>query len=92
MHFMHLKKRAIPLCWMLLTLLSLIGCNANDVPDKTGADPNLIQCTGPRPQVCTYEYRPVCGRRESAWKTYGNACSACADEKVSGYKSGECPE
>lgn len=34
---------------------------------------------GGRPQFCTQEYDPVCARRGSQIRTFGNACSARAD-------------
>jgi len=50
-------------------------------------------CTDPRPQVCTMDYRPVCGERnDGSHKTYSNDCTACSDHNVIGYREGECKE
>jgi tetratricopeptide (TPR) repeat protein len=50
-------------------------------------------CADPRPQMCTRDYRPACGsRRDGSRKTYGNACSACADPEVTGQAAGACPQ
>jgi len=49
-------------------------------------------CAEPRPQVCTRDYRPACGlQRDGQRKTYGNACSACADPLVVTQSAGACP-
>lgn len=49
-------------------------------------------CADPRPQMCTQDYRPACGlRRDGSHKTYGNACSACADSEVTSQAAGACP-
>ena len=49
-------------------------------------------CADPRPQMCTRDYRPACGvRRDGSRKTYGNACSACADPEVVKQDAGACP-
>jgi tetratricopeptide (TPR) repeat protein len=49
-------------------------------------------CADPRPQMCTRDYRPACGtKRDGSRKTYGNACSACADSDVVTQAAGACP-
>jgi putative hemolysin len=60
-----------------------------------------IYCTDKQKEavVCTMEYNPVCGYfydsiqciKAPCAQTFGNGCSACADEKVEYYKTGECP-
>lgn len=70
---------------------------------KTLPDTPLQQCAEIRPEVCTKIYRPVCAQRDSGtrcvmapcpqaseWVTYGNDCSACADERVMGYHQRSC--
>ena len=48
-------------------------------------------CEDPRPEVCTLDYRPVCGQQgDSEMQTYGNACMACGDASVIGFFDGEC--
>lgn len=50
-------------------------------------------------EACTLEYAPVCGWfsqdiqciKYPCAQTFGNACGACADEKVEYYTEGECP-
>ncbi len=50
-------------------------------------------CGDPRPQVCTMEWAPVCANTlAGATKQYASACNACADDQVSGYQAGECPQ
>ena len=62
----------------------------------------IITCKDPRPEICTKEYRPVCAEVDTGLrcvkapcaskdhKTYSNACTACADHKVFGYRFGTC--
>jgi len=85
-----------------MVILMLAFLSACTHMDPVIQDPNYVECTEPRPQVCTREYRPVCARRDTGvrcfttpcpateLKTYGNACSACGDPKVYGYVPGAC--
>lgn len=54
----------------------------------------LTFCGSPRPQLCTMHYAPVCATQDpglkSDWKTYSNACMACADPAVRAYRKGTC--
>ena len=51
----------------------------------------LMQCTDPRPQICTREYDPVCATLEDgSVKTYATGCTACSDQQVTGYRPGSC--
>jgi hypothetical protein len=64
---------------------------AQQTPPAPPAPAGQITCTMPRPQVCTKQYRPVCGaRRDGTRQTYGNACEACADPNVASHVSGPC--
>jgi hypothetical protein len=64
------------------------GCSSANVKD------DLTECTEPRPEICTMDYTPVCGRQrvsgEEQWKTYSSACTACSDSTVIGYVKGAC--
>jgi hypothetical protein len=62
----------------------------------------IIECTEPRPQICTREYMPVCATKDTGTRcvttpcpatkkvTYATGCTACADPMVLGYMPGEC--
>ena len=76
--------KTIMLC---VAAVILVACAASErsVPDAAG------RCAEPRPEICTREYRPVCGvQNNSLAKTYGNACTACADGQVIYYLEGAC--
>lgn len=88
----------------LLTLFAISACSTapKEAPTPPDMQGGFTQCESPRPQMCTREYRPVCGHVDTGircvtvpcpserHKTYGNACGACADEKVIGYEVGDC--
>ncbi len=93
-----------------LFVLSLIACSDGGTsPEETSTPPQtsnipLIACQNPRPEICTFEYNPVCGQGDtgircittpcpsSEWRTYSNTCSACSDSSVAGYVPGACED
>ncbi len=85
----------------LVACLFAAGCSATALDKATETKLDVV-CQDPRPQMCTMDYRPVCGLRDTGircvttpcpsteWKTYSNGCAACSDAQVFGYVSGEC--
>ncbi|MDH3401689.1 MAG: SgcJ/EcaC family oxidoreductase, partial [Chromatiales bacterium] len=85
----------------LFACLFAAGCSATALDKATEAELDVV-CQDPRPQMCTMDYRPVCGLRDTGircvttpcpsteWKTYSNGCTACSDAQVFGYVIGEC--
>jgi hypothetical protein len=58
-----------------------------------GPEDQAIACAEQRPQVCTMEYNPSCGVLIAGGKRdYASPCNACADDAVSAYLPGACPE
>ena len=73
-----------------LALLVLAACQEKDNASKP-PDWAARLCQSPRPQICTREYRPVCGYRlDGTVRTYGNPCDACADRQVERHAEGPC--
>ncbi len=85
----------------LVVCLFVVGCKRSSA--DVSADFQLDgECEDPRPELCTMDYRPVCALRDTGlrcittpcptteWKTYSNACSACSEPDIIGYKHGEC--
>jgi hypothetical protein len=62
----------------------------DEVVEWTGTN----ECVEPRMEICTKEYRPVCGRnpRNDARRTYSNKCEACSDRTVTEWRLGTCAE
>jgi hypothetical protein len=77
---------------LALTLFLIGACSSISTvaPDPT----ELTHCTGSRPEMCAQVYAPVCAtvdpELKSAWKSYSNACMACADRAVRAYRAGSC--
>lgn len=72
---------------ILLAALCFIGCDTS--PDYENQFDDI--CSEPRPEVCTREFKPVCGyKSDEASKTYSNGCTACSGKDIIGYNYGEC--
>jgi hypothetical protein len=79
------------------------GCRpTRSTPSAAEAAREPVECVDPRSPICTQDYRPVCGLRDTGircvttpcdsaeWKTYSNACTACSDPSVELYRPGAC--
>ena len=81
-----------PLLASLATAIFLGACASTDADKKPRAADATI-CQDPRPQVCTMDYRPVCGTlTDGSMKTYSNGCGACSDIEVISWVENACPE
>jgi hypothetical protein len=80
--------------YTLLVMSAFTNCVfANEMSENSSDNKKntLTMCKEPRPQICTQDYRPVCGQlMDGGVKTYSNGCSACSDKKVKGYREGAC--
>lgn len=75
----------------VLILITLLQNSCGHTPQEDYSDLKLIQCISPKPQICTREYRPVCGFEEDGnHQSYSNACTACASPDVISYYEGDC--
>ncbi len=84
--------RFLALCAMVVSLQ--VGGPADSKPlqtQNTESSPNVVQCTEPRPQICTQEYIPVCANlRDGTKRTYASGCVACSDANVVSYRPNRC--
>ena len=80
----------------VLVCIFLSGCEQPPVEERVDerveeSGRPMELCTEPRPQICTYEYNPVCATlNDGTVKTYATGCTACADPLVKGWNPGEC--
>jgi len=72
--------------------------------NQTPYAPKVVttQCTNPRPEMCTMDYKPVCATKDTGIRcittpcpstekaTYSNGCTACSDANVISYQLAKC--
>lgn len=77
---------------LIYPCLILIGCSSvAETKNIKIAEPKIMICKEPRPQLCTLNYQPVCATtKNTKEKTYANGCSACSDKNVINYREGAC--
>lgn len=76
---------------VLVAIVFMTGCVSTSGVESGSGGNALTICPEPRPQMCTMDYRPVCGElKDGSSKTFSNACMACAAVEVVGYRNGEC--
>jgi hypothetical protein len=82
----------VALCGIVVLLL--LGARPDPEPQQTRkpeSSPDAVQCTEPRPQICTMEYIPVCADlSDGTRRTYASGCVACSDANVVNYRPGQC--
>ncbi len=77
----------------IFILFSVFLFSCASTPEQMFPNAKMIQCASSKPQVCTREYRPVCGfENDGNHKTFSNACTACSSSKVTSYCEGDCNE
>jgi hypothetical protein len=85
------RRSAICFTAFFIAQTTALYCSADDIDDSGDSTTPFVICESPRPEMCTQQYDPVCGRRsDDSRKTYSNACHACADIDVHGYETGAC--
>ena len=100
-----LKPRCHLPALLVAVVVMLAGCETT--PESPPPEPERlvdVECQDPRPEVCTFQYEPVCGLVDtgtrcvtapcpaSEWRTFSNGCNACSNAKVIGYREGACED
>ena len=77
---------------ILVIQSALLGaCVSSPAPNEEEKTAAVNQCMEPRPNVCTMDYRPVCGTlNDESEAEYSNGCGACADSNVVSWVEGSC--
>ena len=82
------NRNKTALLYLITLPIYIASCQANPIHTK-----NQIPCPDSRPQMCTMDYKTVCGIFvDKKTKTFPNGCTACSDDKVVAYTRSKCPE
>lgn len=100
-----MKLSEMLLLGSVLLLATLAGCSRSDAGETATTMAAFQQCREPRPEICYEIFAPVCATLQdpaircltapcpsNLHATYANDCKACADPRVQGFASGQCPE
>ena len=76
---------------LLVALISLLQLSCATHNHEAMDYGELVECTSPKPEVCTREYKPVCGfEADGNHSTFSNSCTACASPDVTSFCEHEC--
>lgn len=76
---------------VVISFASLTVYSCAYTQDDKFDDKKLTKCVSPKPEVCTKEYKPVCGfEADGNYKTFSNACMACSVAEINAYDDGAC--
>lgn len=77
--------------FFVISVVSITLFSCAYTQDDEFDDKKLNQCVSPKPELCTKEYKPVCGfETDGNYRTFSNACMACSDAEVNTYDDGAC--
>lgn len=83
--------KTLRLVFYVLLIGLAVGCTSISEVNNQSLVLNLTVCEDARPQMCTREYKPVCGvLKDGGLKTGLNGCSSCSNLDVVGYTMGAC--
>jgi hypothetical protein len=77
------------ICVLLAATIFVSACVSSKF--QPSEDVHSTKCPELRPEMCTMDYNPVCGRFSGgSFKSFSNGCNACSDPKIVSYIPGEC--
>jgi len=87
----NISLNSLRLKIIVISFASLIMFSCAHTQDNKFSDKKLTQCVSPKAEVCTKEYKPVCGfETDGNYRTFSNACMACSVAEINAYDDGVC--